>query len=298
MTAAKRRVVITGGSGKLGRAVVREFVEQGYAVTNVDRLRSPDAPAGVDFVHADLTDYGQVAEVLTSIDDRYGMLPAGRGGVDAVVHLAAIPAPGLLPNAATYANNHLATYNIFSAARLAGITRVVFASSETLLGLSFADTPPPYFPVDEEYAVRPQSSYSLSKAADEEIARHFARWCPDTGFLGLRFSNVLDETDYLTFPGIQDDPSQRSWNAWGYIDTRDGALACRLAVESDVVGAENFIIAAADTAMERDSADLVAESFPDVPFRSEVAGTSTLLSIEKARRLLGFEPQHSWRTAG
>ena len=296
MAATTRRVVITGGSGKLGRAVVREFVEQGYAVTNVDRLRSPDAPEGVDFVHADLTDYGQVVEVLTSIDDRYGMLPAGRGGVDAVVHLAAIPAPGLLPNAATYANNHLATYNIFSAARLAGIKRVVFASSETLLGLSFADTPPPYFPVDEEYAVRPQSSYSLSKAADEEIARHFARWAPDTGFLGLRFSNVLDETDYLTFPGIQDDPSQRSWNGWGYIDTRDGALACRLAVESDVVGAENFIIAAADTAMERDSAELAAESFPDVPFRSEVPGTSTLLSIEKARRLLGFEPRHSWRS--
>ncbi len=149
--------------------------------------------------------------------------------------------------------------------------------------------------MDEEYAVRPQSSYSLGKAVDEEIARHFARWCPGTGFLGLRFSNVMAPSDYAAFPGYDADPRLRSWNAWGYIDARDGALACRLAVESEIVGAENFIIAAADTVMSRSSAELAAEVFPEVPVRREVGGTETLLSIDKARRLLGFEPQHSWR---
>lgn len=296
MDTAAQRVVITGSSGKLGRAVVAHFAEHGYAVTAVDRVRPASLPEGARFLQADLNDYGQAVQVLTHVDEHYGALPVGSGrGVDALVHLAAIPAPGLLPDAATFANNTAITYNLFSAARLAGIRRVVFASSETLLGLSFADTPPPYLPVDEEYAVRPQTSYSLGKAVDEELARHFARWCPDAGFLGLRFSNVMDPEDYARFPGFDADPSERSWNAWGYIDARDGALACRLAVESGIVGAENFVIAAAETVMSRGSAELAAEVFPEVPVRGEVPGTQTLLSIEKARRLLGFEPQHSWR---
>jgi nucleoside-diphosphate-sugar epimerase len=264
VSAEQQRVVITGGSGKLGRAVVAEFARSGYAVTSVDRARPTDLPTGVHFLHADLTDYGQAVEALTYIDDTYGTVPAGSGqGVHALVHLAAIPAPGLIPNAATYSNNTAISYNLFSAARLAGIRRVVFASSETLLGTPFDSTPPPYFPVDEEYPVRPQSSYSLSKSVDEEIARHFARWSPDAAFLGLRFSNVMEPADYLAFPSYNSDPRLRSWNAWGYIDARDGAIACRLAVESEVTGAES--------------------------------GTDTLLSIEKARRLLGFEPAHSWR---
>jgi nucleoside-diphosphate-sugar epimerase len=296
MESAKPRVVITGGSGKLGRAVVREFAEHGYAVVSVDRVRPAELPEGVQFVAADLTDYGQAVELLTFVDDRYGQLPAGSGGgVDALVHLAAIPAGGILTNSATFSNNSSATFNLFSAARLAGVRRVVWASSETLLGLSFATTPPPYFPVDEEYPVRPSSAYSMAKAVDEELARHFARWCPDSAFLGLRFSNVMEPADYAAFPGYDSDPNLRSWNAWGYIDARDGAAACRLAVESDIVGAENFIIAAADTVMSRASAELAAEVFPDVPVQREVPGTQTLLSIDKARRILGYEPRHSWR---
>ncbi len=298
MERAGKRVVVTGGSGKLGRAVVRHLAEEGYAVTSVDRLAPSELPAGVDFLQADLTDYGQAVEVLTHIEGRYGTLPVGSGpGVDAVVHLAAIPANGMIPNAATFANNSAITYNVFAAARLAGVRRVVFASSETLLGLSFDDTPPPYFPVDEEYAVRPQSSYSLGKAADEELARHFARWCPDSAFLGLRFSNVMHPEHYADFPAFDADARSRSWNAWGYIDARDGGLACRLAVESDLVGAENFIIANADTVMSRPSAELIGEVFPGIPVNKDLSGTETVLSIDKARRLLGYEPQHSWRDA-
>ncbi len=278
--------------------MVQHFAEHGYAVTTVDRIRPAAVPDGVRFLQADLSDFGQAVQVLTHVDEHYGSLPVGSGrGVDALVHLAAVPAPGMLPDSATFANNTAITYNLFSAARLAGVRRVVFASSETLLGLSFDDTPPPYFPVDEEYPVRPQSSYSLGKAVDEELARHFARWCPDTGFLGIRFSNVMHPSDYGMFPDFDEDPRARSWNAWGYIDARDGGLACRLAVESELVGAENFIIAAADTVMSRPSAELAADVFPEVPMRREVSGTETLLSIDKARRLLGYEPRHSWRDA-
>ena len=280
------RVVVTGGSGKLGRAVVTHLLDSGYEVVNLDQRPGSDDRAL--FVQTDLTDYGQVLQCLTSVDDRYD-------GVDALVHLAAIPAPGLRPNSATFANNVPASYNVFAAAKAAGIDNVVWASSETVLGLPFLENPPPYFPVDEEYPVRPSTTYSLGKAVEEEMARHFTRWNPNLKLIGLRFSNVMDVEDYAAFPAFEQTPESRSWNSWGYIDARDGAQAVRLALESTLTGFEAFIIAAADTVMTTPSAELAERYFPEVPFTSEVTGTETLLGIDKARRMLWFEPQHSWR---
>ncbi|AEE44343.1 NAD-dependent epimerase/dehydratase family protein [Cellulomonas fimi] len=279
------RVVVTGGSGKLGRAVVADLAAHGYEVVNVDVAPPPPGQPAL-FTRVDLTDLGQVTEALTGIDDRYQ-------GVDAVVHLAAIPAPGLIPSGATFANNVVATHHVFSAARRAGIRNVVWASSETVLGLPF-DTPPPYAPVDEEYPVRPESTYSLGKAVEEEMARHFTRWDPQAKLIGLRFSNVMVDEDYREFPRFT--AEGRRWNLWGYIDARDGAQAVRLALESDLTGFEAFIIAAPDTVLDAPSADLLAEHFPDVPLARPVEGRETLLSIDKARRLLGYEPTHTWRS--
>ncbi|MFI1995434.1 NAD-dependent epimerase/dehydratase family protein [Actinoplanes sp. NPDC020271] len=279
------RIAVTGGSGKLGRFVVKELSDHGYEVVNLDLVapREPVCP----YVRVDLTDYGQVVEALTAIDSRYT-------GIDAVVHLAAIPGPGVVPNAATFANNITASYNVFSAARAAGVERVVWASSETLLGLPF-DTPPPYLPVDEEYAARPETSYSLAKHLDEQMAAQFCRWNPSLTMVGLRFSNVMEPADYEAFPSFDADPRQRIWNLWGYIDGRDGAQAVRLALGYDRPGVEIFVIANADTVMSRRTADLAAEYFPDIPVTRELGDHETLLSIEKARRLLGYRPQHTWR---
>jgi nucleoside-diphosphate-sugar epimerase len=277
-------VLVTGGSGKLGRACVRDLVEHGYDVTNVDLAPSRDGFS--PHVRADLADFGQALEVLAGVDER----PA----VDAVVHLAAIPAPGLVTNAEVFRVNTLSTYNVFEAARRLGIKNVVWASSETVLGLPFA-TPPPYIPVDERYAARPESAYSLSKLVGETMAEQFCRWDPEMKIFGLRFSNVMDPEDYARFPAFEADPMQRKWNLWGYIDGRDGAQAIRKALEADRTGAEVFIIANADTVVSRPNAELVAEAFPDVPFAPDVGPNETLLSIEKARRLLGYEPRHSWR---
>ncbi|KUL23168.1 NAD-dependent epimerase/dehydratase family protein [Actinoplanes awajinensis] len=279
------RIAVTGGSGKLGRAVVQELLTHDYEVVNLD-LAAPREPL-CPHTRVDLTDYGQVVEALTAIDSRYT-------GVDAVVHLAAIPGPGVAPNAATFANNITASYNVFAAARAAGITRVVWASSETLLGLPF-DAPPPYLPVDEEYQARPETSYSLAKHLDEQMAEQFCRWNPALTMVGLRFSNVMEPADYAAFPAFDADPRERIWNLWGYIDARDGAQAVRLALGYDRPGSEIFVIANADTVMNRSSAELAAEFFPDVPVTRELSGHETLLSIDKARRLLGFEPWHSWR---
>ncbi|GGR93266.1 UDP-glucose 4-epimerase [Micromonospora fulviviridis] len=287
--AVPRRVVVTGAAGKLGRAVVAHLRAAGVDVLAVDRAGGRD-PRDVDgeFLLVDLTDYGQVVEAFTGGADEHA------GGVEAVVHLAAVPAPGLQPNAVTFANNSAATYNVFAAARAAGIKRVVWASSETVLGLPF-DTPPPYAPVDEEYAPRPESTYSLNKALEEEMARHFCRWDPELVMVGLRFSNVMDVEDYASFPSFDADPRLRRWNLWGYIDARDGAQAVERALAHDRPGADVFIIANADTVMSRSSADLMAEVYPDVEIRGELGEHETLLSIDKARRVLGYEPRHSWR---
>jgi UDP-glucose 4-epimerase len=255
-------------------------------VIALDRVPDPRSAAAAS-VRVDLTDYGQVLEAFTGVDDRHD-------GVDAVVHLGAIPAPGLTTNAATFANNVTASYNVFAAARAAGVRNIVWASSETVLGLPF-DTPPPYIPVDEEYPVRPESTYSLVKSLEEEMARHFCRWVPDLKMFGLRFSNVMDPEDYARFPAFDDDPQARRWNLWAYIDGRDGAQAVRKALEHTATGVEVFVIANADTVMSRRSADLAAEVYPGVPVTRELGEHETMLSIDKARRVLGYEPQHSWR---
>jgi nucleoside-diphosphate-sugar epimerase len=169
----------------------------------------------------------------------------------------------------------------------------VWASSETTLGLPF-DTSKPYLPVDEEQPTVAKSSYALSKVLGEEMARYFsARF--GVPFVGLRFSNVWDDRDYAQVPSFQGDARARSWNAWGYVDHRDVAQACRLALDATIDGAEVFIIAAADTVMERPNRELVAEVFPGVPLRDGVGDHDTLLSIDRARRVLGYEPEHTWR---
>lgn len=273
-----QRVVVTGGSGKAGRAVVRDLVEKGYEVLNADVVEPAASPA--PFVQADLTDLGETFEVLR--------------GAEGVVHLAAIPAPGRRPEGETFRNNTVSTYNVFSAATSLGIRRVAWASSETTLGLPFDREQPAYAPIDEEHPLYPESSYALSKTISEEMARQFSRTTTTT-FAGFRISNIMEPPgDYEKFPAFQSDPQLRRWNLWGYVDARDVARACRLGLEADLEGAEVFIIAAADTVMERDSRDLMQGVYPEVPLR-EVEGRETLLSIARARRMLGYSPEHSWR---
>jgi nucleoside-diphosphate-sugar epimerase len=305
-------IAVTGSSGKLGRHVVAHLTEHGYRVIALDRAPAADTSAAA-VVRVDLTDTGQVLEALTGVDDVHD-------GLDAVVHLAAIPAPGLTTNGATFANNIVVTHNVFAAALRAGIRTVVWASSETVLGLPFGNPsghdpspgsvhggqpapghePPPYLPVDEEYAPRPNSTYSLGKTLEEEMARQFCRWQPELTMTGLRFSNVMDPADYAQFPAFDADPRLRAWNLWGYIDGRDGAQAVRLALEHGAArprGAEVFVIANGDTVMSRPSAELAAEVYPDVPVSRPLGEHETLLSIDKARRVLGYAPAHSWRDA-
>jgi len=271
------KLVVTGASGKAGRAVVRDLLDHDHDVLAVDLVSPAGSPAA--FLFADLTEFGQTVECLA--------------GADAVVHLAAIPAPRIRTEETTFQTNLLSTYNVFEAARLLGLHRVVWASSETILGLPFEREQPAYAPIDEDHPPYPESSYALSKLLAEELGRQLHRWSR-TPYVALRFSNIMEPEEYERFRSFWGDASQRRWNLWGYVDVRDVAQSCRLALEADV-GSEHFIVAAKDTVMNRPSRELMAEVYPSVPYRPTGGNFDTLLSIEKARRLLGYEPRWSWR---
>ncbi len=283
------KIAVTGGSGKAGRAVVSDLKAHGHDVLNIDLGPSPESyhyPDGapIPFLRADLTDYGQTIEALAGAE----ALP----GIEAVVHLAAIPAPQMAPPAHIFQVNAVSTYNVFSAAWRLGLQRVVWASSETTLGLPF-DTPPDYAPVDEKH-MRPESSYALSKDVGEELARQFSRRS-GMPIIGLRFSNVMVREDYQKFPSWQDDPHARKWNLWGYVDESHVTESVRRALAADIPGYDSFVIAAADTVMRRPSRELMAEVFPDVKLADSVSGNDTLLDISHAREILGYDPKFSWR---
>jgi nucleoside-diphosphate-sugar epimerase len=280
---AYMKIALTGGSGKLGSVVARELRAAGNDVIVLDAVGA----RGPGFVRVDLADYGQTVDAILGVEGVHT-------GFDAIVHLAAIPAPGIASDAATFNNNIVVTHNVFQAARRAGIHNIVYASSETVLGLPF-DVPPPYIPVDEEYPARPESTYSLVKHLEEQMAIELVRWDPTLKIVALRFSNVMHPEDYAEFPEFDADASARKWNLWGYIDARDGAQAILKALEWETTGFDRFIIAAADTVMSRPNAELVAEVFPGVAIKGDLGVNDTLLSIDKARRLLGYAPTHSWR---
>ena len=199
------RIVVTGGTGKGGGWVVRDLREHGHDVLNVD-VRRDEAGSGRSLV-VDLTDLGQTQDALAD--------------ADAVVHFAAIPAPGIRPEGETFRINALSTYNVFQAAVAHRMKRVVWASSETVLGLPF-DIPPAFAPIDESIEPRPESSYALSKLVGETMAAQFARRS-GIGFVGMRISNIMEPDDYARFPSYWDDPTIRKWNLWGYVDARDVA---------------------------------------------------------------------------
>jgi nucleoside-diphosphate-sugar epimerase len=278
---------VTGATGKAGVAAVLHLREHGYEVVATDVAVGDARAEGV--LKADLTDYGQATEVLR--------------GTDAVVHLANIPAPGLATAAVTFNSNITMNFNIFHAAAALGLSRVVWASSETTLGLPFGHGPEQvpgasgelrYAPVDEDHFPYPSTTYALSKVASETTAEQISRWS-DIPFVGLRISNIMEPHEYKRFPSYWQDPHARKWNAWGYVDVRDVAAACRLGLEADVTGSQNVIIAAADTVMNRPSRDLLAEVFPDVPLTREIAQFGSLLATDRAKQLIGYQPAHSWR---
>ena len=289
------RIFFTGGSGKAGKHVAPFLAEQGHQVTNADLvpLRHP----AVDDLKVDLTDIGETYSALAGLARFDELELAAKPAYDAVVHFAAVPAILLTSEAKTYATNVLSTYNVLEAATRLGIRKVVFASSETTYGICFAqgERRPLYVPVDEEHPTVPEDSYAMSKVANEVTARSFqAR----TGFdiYGLRINNVIEPLEYAErFPPFLTDPALRRRNIFAYIDVRDLGQMVQRCLEVDGLGYEVFNVANADMSVAATTTEIRDRFYDGVEVRREMGRDETFYSLEKARRLLGFEPEHSWR---
>jgi nucleoside-diphosphate-sugar epimerase len=277
------RVAVTGGGGRLGRKVVADLNGAGWQVVSLDKTK-PAADQGCPFVSVDFADFGQSVGALAAVDNRHS-------GVDALVHLAAIPGPGHLPNAALFANNMQSTYNVFAAARLARIRNIVFASSEAAHGAPFGELPP--LPIDEDSPLLPTTTYGMVKFLEEQIAQQFARWEPTTKFIALRLAWVVHAENYATFSTF--DVLRQAASLWNYIDARDAVQAIRLALEYEKTGFDAFVISSDDTVMPQDTSELVRIAHPEARLRHELVGRQALFVNQKAKRMLGFRPQFSWR---
>ncbi len=290
------RIFFTGGSGKAGRHAITHLVEQGHQVTNAD-LVAADLP-GVADLRVDLTDAGQVFNALSSFA-RHSELESGASvpRYDAVVHFAAIPAILIRPDNETFRINALSTYNVIDAAVKLGIAKVIFASSETTYGICFAEGEmrPDYVPIDEQHPTIPHDSYAMSKVVNEATARSFqARSGID--IYGLRINNVIEPHEYATkFPAFLADPTLRRRNIFAYIDARDLGHMVDCCLRTDGLGYEVFNVSNDDSSVGITSAEVYERFYAGIPMLREMGEFETFYANDKAKRLVGFAPHHSWR---
>jgi nucleoside-diphosphate-sugar epimerase len=289
------RIFFTGASGKAGKHVAAHLAEQGHQVTNADLV--PLAHPGIADLRVDLTDAGETYSAMAGLATMAELDLLEQPTYDAVVHFAAVPRILLSPDATTYATNVLSTYHVLEAATRLGIPKIVFASSETTYGICFAqgERKPLYLPVDEEHPTVPEDAYAMSKVAGEATARSFqARTGSDV--YGLRINNVIEPHEYAElFPAFLEDPSLRRRNVFAYIDTRDLAQLTQRCLEADGLGYQVFNVANADLSVAATTQEIRDRFYDGVEVRRELGPDETFYAIDKARDLLGYEPQHSWR---
>ncbi len=289
------RIFFTGGSGKAGRHVAPYLAGQGHQVTNADLV--PLGHPAVSDLRVDLTDAGETYSALAGLARMEELELPQKPTYDVVVHFAAVPAILLASDGKTYATNVLSTYNVLEAATRLGVSKIVFASSETTYGICFAqgERRPQYLPVDEDHPTVPEDSYAMSKVANEVTARSFqARTGADV--YGLRINNVIEPHEYAEIlPEFLADPSLRRRNVFAYIDARDLGQLVQRCLEVDGLGYEVFNVANADMSVAATTQEVLARFYDGVELRRQMGRDETFYSIKKARELLGYAPRHSWR---
>ena len=275
-------IVVTGAAGRLGRRVVQLLVDQGREVLATDQLAADDLPA--DFVSCDLSDTGAVDEILRN--------------AEAVVHMGAIPGPLREDPRVIFQNNVASTFNVMMSAAESGLRRVVFSSSAFGMGWAHDGNAfvPLYLPLDEEHPMMPFEPYGLSKQVGEDIGRMIAR-NSRTSVVSLRFTNVALPEVQAEFPWPAPTPENPlTLVMWAYTDARDVAEAHVLALDADIEEYEAFMIAQPSSRFKEPTIDLVKSNFGDrVEIREGLKGTASVISTEKAQRLLGWRPRHDWR---
>lgn len=290
------RVLFTGGSGKAGRHVVAYLVARGHRVLNFDRV-ALNHPGAHDLL-GDVTDAGQVFSAMRS-HAGYDELETGTGAqvFDAVVHFAAVPRHGMMPDTETFRVNVMGTYNVLEAAVKMGVRKVILASSETTYGVCFSDgvVDPKVLPLDEDYEIDPMDSYGLSKRVNEVTGQGFQRRS-GADIYALRIGNVIEPHEYATiFPAAAADPGLRRRIAFSYIDARDLGQIVDLCLRTDGLGWQVFNAANDTSSVPQPNEELLARYFPDVALSRPVGTHEGLLSNRKIREVLGFRQAHDWR---
>lgn len=277
-----KKVVVTGGSGRLGQFVIRDLLSRGYQVLSLDKVapREKLCPSWL----ADLRYSGDLFEALKNA---YG-----------IIHLGAYQAPNLAPDAETLSNNVSSTYNVLRAASDSKVKKVVLASSTAAFGFIYAAKlwAPDYLPLDEQHSSNPQDSYGLSKVLGEKIADSIVSVHRDMTVSSLRFPGVNFDLSYESFRERWRNPPARASGFWTYIDARDAATTCRLALEAKFTGHEVFIASAPKNCMIQPTVELVKKYLPKGAKIKKVAGTHwSCVDSAKARRVLGFRAAHVWQ---
>jgi nucleoside-diphosphate-sugar epimerase len=277
-----KKVVVTGGSGRLGQFVIRELLARRYQVLSLDRV-VPREKLCMSWL-VDLRHPGDLFEALR--------------GAFGIIHLGAYQAPNLAPDAETLSNNVSATYNVLRAAADMGVKRVVMASSTAAFGFIYATKlwAPEYLPLDEHHPSTPQDSYGLSKVLGERIADSIVSLYPEMTLSSLRFPGVNFDLSYESFRERWRNPRSRTSGFWTYIDARDAAVTCRLALEAKFHGHEVFIASAPLNCMIQPTLRLVKQFLPKSVKIRKVSGTHwSCVDSAKARRVLKFKPEHVWQ---
>ena len=290
------RILFTGGSGKAGRHCIDYLLNQDHRLLNLDLvdLKHPQVLTRL----ADISDAGQVYDVMSSYA-HYDELEAGRGvpTFDAVVHFAAVPRMLFTSDNECFRVNTIGTYNVIDAAIKMGAKKVIFASSETAYGICFADgeRKPDYLPVDEEHSTVPEDSYAMSKVVNEATAKSFQRRS-GIDIYGLRINNVIEPHEYDTlFPHFIENPQVRRRNIFSYIDARDLGQMVQKCLDVDGLGYEIFNVSNDEHSVALSSDELMTQYYQGVLIRGNDGAPASFYSNEKAKRLLGFQPQHRWR---
>lgn len=282
------KVLVTGGSGKAGAYVVRDFVKAGHEVTNIDRMRPSDGNNGGGFIQVDLTDAGEVYDAFHQVRP------------EIVCHVAANPSPGGYPRQQTFANNVQSSYLVMQASGdLGTVKRLIYASSEMATGWLTTKDLPPRFPFDESDRATTPNAYALSKYVGEVIADSLSVRYPHMAFVSLRINNVITPETYSWLADRRAQyPNGGSGNFWSYIDVRDVGSAFRAAAEGSTMGHEVFLIAARDTCLDVPLREALLARHGQEAVQKVADGHGEHQSVfdcGKMERVFGWTAQHSWR---
>lgn len=278
------RVLVTGSSGGVGRYVVEELKGR-HDVVGYDLTPPTNTQAGpARFVRGDIRDLGTLAWAMQD--------------VQGIIHLAAIPNPFNDPPARIIDVNVRGTYCVLETARLAGVRKMVMASSDSALGFTFRhrDFLPEYLPIDERHALMPQEAYCLSKALGEQICWAYSRGT-DVETIALRICHILMPTRLQEYRNLISNSDNFARGLWVYTHAEDSARAFRLALEAEGVSGETFFIAAKDLLSEEKTLDLIVRYYPEVERvdRERLQGYSSLIDCQKAETMLAYKSLLSWR---